>query len=120
MYPTDQDGLNSKLHAVCDGQGWLLSEGEMSDHKGAALMIDAFPKSKTLPGDRGCDANWFRAALPNLKVLIPHDILFYRRRHKIENMLGRLKDWGRIHTRDRTSTRLNSTHYCASRMPSSA
>src|SRR3546814_15017352 len=65
MYPTDQDGLNSKLHAVCDGQGWLLSEGEMSDHKGAALMIDAFPKSKTLPGDRGCDANWFRAALPN-------------------------------------------------------
>src|SRR3546814_5691573 len=74
MYPTDQDGLNSKLHAVCDGQGWLLSEGEMSDHKGAALMIDAFPKSKTLPGDRGCDANWFRAALPNMKVLIPHDI----------------------------------------------
>ena len=38
-------GLNSKLHAVCDGQGLplilLLSEGLMSDYKGAALMIDA-------------------------------------------------------------------------------
>ena len=34
-------GLNSKLHAVCDGQGrplvMLLSEGQMSDYKGAAL-----------------------------------------------------------------------------------
>src|SRR3546814_16102005 len=80
MYPTDQDGLNSKLHAVCDGQGWLLSEGEMSDHKGAALMIDAFPKSKTLPGDRGWDANWFRAQLPTRQVLTPHDTMFYRPR----------------------------------------
>lgn len=24
----------------------LLSEGQMSDYKGAALMIDAFPKAK--------------------------------------------------------------------------
>ena len=33
-------GLNSKLHAVCDGAGrpviFLLTEGQMSDHKGAA------------------------------------------------------------------------------------
>ncbi|MGY6552733.1 MAG: hypothetical protein ACXIT4_12705 [Erythrobacter sp.] len=40
-------GLNPKLHAVCDGKGrpliMLLSEGLMSDDKGAALMIDAFP-----------------------------------------------------------------------------
>ena len=37
--------LNSKLHAVCDNQGrplvLLLSEGQMSDYPGAALMIDA-------------------------------------------------------------------------------
>jgi hypothetical protein len=31
----------------------LLSEGQMSDYKGAALMIDAFPKTKVLLGDRG-------------------------------------------------------------------
>ena len=57
-------GLNSKLHAVCDGQGrplvMLLSEGQMSDYKGAALMIDALPKAKALLGDKGYDADWFR------------------------------------------------------------
>ena len=45
-------GLNSKLHAVCDGEGrplvMLLSEGQMSDYKGAALMLDALPTAGTL------------------------------------------------------------------------
>ena len=41
----------------------LLSEGQMSDYKGAALMIDALPKAKALLADRGYDADWFRAAL---------------------------------------------------------
>lgn len=35
----------------------------MSDNKGAALMIDAFPKAKVLLGDRGYDADRFRKAL---------------------------------------------------------
>ena len=43
-------GLNSKLHAVCDGDGrpiiLLLSEGQMSDHKGARLVLDALPPAK--------------------------------------------------------------------------
>ena len=54
-------GLNSKLHAVCDGQGrslvMLLSEGQMSDYRGAALMFDALPRAKALLGDRGYDAD---------------------------------------------------------------
>jgi len=29
----------------------------MSDYKGAALMIDAFPEAKKLLGDRGYDAD---------------------------------------------------------------
>ena len=89
----------------------LLSEGQMSDYKGAALMIDAFPKAKVLLGDKGYDADWFRAALAdrkitacipsksNRKVPIPHDTTLYRQRHKVENMFGRIKDWRRIHTR---------------------
>ena len=108
-------GLNSKLHAVCDGQGrpliMLLSEGQMSDYKGAALMLDALPRAKALLGDRGYDADWFRNALikrgivpcipskANRKIPIAHDQTLYRQRHKIENMFGRLKDWRRIHTR---------------------
>ena len=89
----------------------LLSEGQMSDYKGAALMLDALPKARTLIGDRGYDADWFRQALAargtepcipsktNRRVTIPHDTTLYRQRHKIEIMFGRLKDWRRIHTR---------------------
>ncbi len=89
----------------------LLSEGQMSDYKGAALMIDALPSAKAMLGDRGYDADWFRNALiakgiapcipsrVNRKILIPHDSTLYRQRHKIENMFGKLKDWRRIHTR---------------------
>ena len=100
---------------VCAGAGrplvMLLSEGQMSDYKGAALMLDALPHDKAMLGDRGYDANWFRQALTargispcipskaNRKVQIPHDRTLYRQRHKIENMFGRLKDWRRIHTR---------------------
>ena len=107
--------MNSKLHAVCDGKGrpliMLLSEGQMSDYKGAALMLNALPHAKELLGDKGYDADWFRQALAergitacipsksNRKAPIEHDRILYRQRHKIENMFGRLKDWRRIHTR---------------------
>ena len=40
-------GLNSKLHAVCDAEGrpiaLLLTEAQMSDHKGARVLLDALP-----------------------------------------------------------------------------
>ncbi len=89
----------------------LLSEGQMSDYKGAALMIDAFPKARALLADRGYDADWFRTALAErgIAACIPprkgrtkpasFDKQLYRQRHKIENMFGKLKDWRRIHTR---------------------
>ena len=60
-------GLNSKLHAVCDEQGkpiiLLLSEGQMSDHKGARLIFEALPSASSLIADKGYDSKWFRAAL---------------------------------------------------------
>ena len=51
----------------------LLSEGQMSDYKGAALMLDALPPAKALLGDRGYDADWFRKALAerNITACIP-------------------------------------------------
>jgi transposase len=56
-----------KLHAVCDNCGrplvMLLSEAQMSDYKGAALMLPALPKAKEFLADKGYDADWFRAAL---------------------------------------------------------
>jgi putative transposase len=89
----------------------LLSEGQMSDYKGAALLFDALPKAKNLLADRGYDADWLRNALinkgitpcippkKNRKRHIDYDKSLYKQRHKIENMFAKLKDWRRIHTR---------------------
>lgn len=69
------------------------------------------PPAKVLLADRGYDADWLRdtlagrkieACIPsksNRKIQIPHDHVLYRKRHKIENMFGKLKDWRRIATR---------------------
>lgn len=100
---------------MCDGQGrpiiLLLSEGQMSDHKGARLLLDRLPAADVLIADRGYDSNWFREALSekgiepcipstrNRKQPIPHDAKRYRRRHKVENLFAKLKDWRRIATR---------------------
>ena len=108
-------GLNSKLHAVRDGQGrpvvMLLTEGQMSDHKGAAMMLPALPPARERIGDRGYDSSWFRAVLAargiepcipstrSRKVALPYDRALYRQRHRIENTFGRLKDWRRIASR---------------------
>ena len=100
----------------------LLSEGQMSDYKGAALMLDVLPPAKQLLGDKGYDAGWFRKALTergiaacipsktNRKIQLEYDKALYRQRHKIENMFGRLKDWRRVHTRyDRCAHTFMST-----------
>jgi transposase len=89
----------------------LLSEGQMNDHKGAALLLDALPPARELLGDRGYDSDRFRAALVTRgitpcipprqmrKVTITYDKALYRQRHRIENAFGRLKDWRRVATR---------------------
>ena len=89
----------------------LLSEGQMSDHKGAALMFASLPKARELLGDKGYDPGWFREALAergitacftsksNRKTPIEYDRTLYCQRRRIENKFGRIKDWWRIHTR---------------------
>jgi hypothetical protein len=46
--PNAKGGLNSKLRAVCDENGrplvMLLSDGKMSDYKGAVLVLSGMPK----------------------------------------------------------------------------
>jgi transposase len=108
-------GLNSKLHAVCDGESrpivMMLTEGQMSDHKGAVLLFDALPRAKELLGDKGYDSDWFRAALTargitpcippksNRKVQYHYDKAVYKKRHLIENLFATIKDWRRIRNR---------------------
>ena len=104
--------MNSKLHAVCDGQGrpveLMLSEGQLSDHRGARLLLPRLPAARELIADRGYDSNRFRAALAERGITpcipstrsrrtpLPYDADLYRQRHRIEVMFGRLKDWRRI------------------------
>jgi transposase len=101
-------GLNSKLHAVCDGGGkplvLMLSEGQMSDHKGARLILANLPPASALIADRGYDSNWFRETLAkrgcepcipstkSRKIPLSYDKALYKQRHKIENMFAKLKD----------------------------
>ena len=53
--------MNSKLHAICDGQGrpvvMMLSEGQMNDQKGAGLLAPLLPPARELIADRGYDSN---------------------------------------------------------------
>jgi transposase len=89
----------------------LLSEGQMSDHKGASLVLAALPPAKTLIADRGYDSTAFRQALVakriepcipssrSRKIPYPYDKALYRQRHKVENLFAKLKDWRRIATR---------------------
>ena len=86
----------------------LLTEGNRSDFVGAALMLDKLPKAAVIIGDRGYDADWFRKELKDLGIQpcippkknriesIEYDVKLYRRRHKIENIFARIKDWRRI------------------------
>ena len=42
---------------------FLLTEGQMSDHKGAALIYPMLPDAETIIADKGYDSDAFRDAL---------------------------------------------------------
>ena len=74
------------------------------------MLLPMLPPARELLGDCGYDMNWFRAAraergiapcIPSTrssKVPLPYDRALYRQRHRIENAIGRLKDWRRVAT----------------------
>lgn len=97
---------------MTDGHGrpiiLFLTAGNVSDYKGADMILDALPASKVMLGDKGYDSATFRDALKtrgiepcipprqNRKIQFGYDKKLYKQRHKIENMFGWLKDWRRI------------------------
>ena len=107
----------------------LLMEGQMSDHRGASMMLDALPRAKALIADRGYDSNWFHAALKaegttacipstrSRKQPLAYDKTLYRSRHKIENLFAKLKDWRRM-APDTTDALIPSFQQSASLLPS--
>ncbi len=86
----------------------LLTEGQQSNHKGAATLLLDLPAAKEMLGDRGSDSDAYRAALiergitpcipPRAKRKNPATYCktLHKQRHKVENMFAKPKDWRRI------------------------
>ncbi|MCE2574084.1 transposase [Komagataeibacter sp. FNDCR2] len=98
-------GLNSKLHAVCDGLGWPvrlhLTAGQVSDFRGADVLLAVLPdETEEVIGDRGYDSKRIRLSLAernitacippkkNRKSKPPYNWHLYKKRHLIENMFA--------------------------------
>ena len=93
---------------VSDGRGrplnFFLSPGQMSDAKGALVLLAELPPTKRLLGDKGYDADWLRDELKSrgVRACIParrkrkrpasHNRKLNKPR-RIEKALARLKDW---------------------------
>ncbi|WP_408744018.1 IS5 family transposase [Acetobacter orientalis] len=125
-------GLNSKLHAVCDDQGrpvrLHLTAGQVSDFKGADVLLADLPdETEEVIGDRGYDSNQIKLSLADRNITVrippkknrkskpPYKWHLYKKRHLIENMFAKLKDWRRVATRyDRCAhTFISAIHIAA-------
>ncbi|TCS28542.1 DDE family transposase [Acetobacter aceti NBRC 14818] len=84
----------------------------MSDFKGADILLSDLPdKTEEVIGDRGYDSNKIRLSLADRNIIAcippkknrkskpPYDWHLYKKRHLIENMFAKLKDWRRVATR---------------------
>ena len=108
-------GRNTKIHAIADAKGRLLSillsGGEAHDCPSAPRLICRTKAARKLLGDKAYDSaplrQWLeargtRAVVPNKsnrKQPFCFDRKAYRQRHRIENAFCRLKDFRRIATR---------------------
>jgi len=78
----------------------LLSEGQQSDHKGAATLLPNLPLSRAMPDDKGYDSDAYRATLmergitpcipPRAKRKRPATCCktLYKQHHKMENLFA--------------------------------
>lgn len=108
-------GRNTKIHAIADAKGRLLSVllsgGEAHDCPPASRLIRRTKAARKLLGDKAYDSaplrRWLkgrgtRAVVPNKsnrKQPFSFDRKAYKQRHRIENAFCRLKDFRRIATR---------------------
>ena len=103
-------GFTTKIHMIANIEekplDFELTGGQVNDSKEGTKIIGAnLYRMKGLLGDKAYDTNQIRAMLTNKKIKvciptksnrknkIPYDKELYKKRGKIENMFGRLKDW---------------------------
>ncbi len=57
---------------VSDGRGrpltFFLLPGQMSDARGALVLLAELPAAKRILGDRGYDADWLRCGLATMRT----------------------------------------------------
>ena len=110
-----QGGMTSKLHGVCHSKGGPLRlhlrEGQCSDFTGAGGVRKDLPPAAMVMGDQGYDRNKIRKMLTQQGIppcILPrrcrkkpvhYSKRLDRRRHKIETLFSRQKDWRPIATR---------------------
>ncbi len=101
-------GITSKIHLLCNADGkpmdFIISEGNRHDVKIAPNLI-ARNKMKCIVADKAYNSKKIRLLLAqrhiegcipaksNAKIPIEHDRETYKKRHVIENMFARIKDW---------------------------
>lgn len=103
-------GYTTKIHMLANIEGkpldFALTGGEVNDSKeGSRLIAANLGVMKGLLADKAYDTNEIRYMLANNRIKIcippksnrkfqyPYDKELYRKRAKIENMFGKLKDW---------------------------
>jgi len=84
---------------------------QMADSRGALVLLRHLPPARHFGGDKAYNAAWLREELPDcgIRSCIPpgkkrrkparYNKRLYRKRHRIENAFGRLKDWRGIDPR---------------------
>ena len=101
-------GMTSKIHllsnTLAQPMDFIITGGEVHDSKIASVLLTR-NRMKRLLADKAYDTDAIRAYLKgrgieacippksNRKMPAIHDKTLYRKRHIIENMFSRLKDW---------------------------
>ena len=106
-------GFTTKIHMLANIEekplDFQLTGGQVNDAREGSKIIEAnIDRMDTLLADKAYDTNKIREMLAendievcippksNRKIQFPYDKELYKKRHIIENMFGRLKDWGGI------------------------
>ena len=103
--------MTSKLHGVCYSKGGPLRlhlhEGQCSDFTGADVVLKDLPPAATVMGDQGYERDKIRKMLAQQGITpcipprrrskkpVHYSKRVDHKRHKIENLFSRLKDWRR-------------------------
>jgi len=107
-------GLTTKIHMLADALGrplrFIVTAGQTGDITQAPALLDAQAGEAVL-ADKAYDSNALRTLIADMgakaiipsnrsrKLIIPHDVLAYKHRNRIERCFNRLKSFRRFATR---------------------